>query len=223
MAVDLRDRSLRHAYDSASFHTLAAIDHLFAVRLLLNGGGLPSFAIMTMFRVALETAFAAYWTVEPDDPADRRERGFAATWVDLSERAKTEVAARGGLEARAEQAELLDEAEAHGIVLPSITDPSGKAIPRRLRLVFPSTVRLVQMYPEPKGCEVEYRYLSGYSHGKLWAQRAGLQPERSVDLDLEMASVPTATPDLHILACAGLAVDALARAIGRLGTLHEPA
>jgi len=118
---------------------------------------------------------------------------------------------------------LLDEAEPFGDVFPASIDVNGKASPRRLREVAPSTVRLVQMYPQPSGCEVEYRYLSGYSHGKLWAQRAGLQVDRRVELDYEMAVVPTATPDLHIVACAGLAVDALALVIGRLGALHEPA
>jgi hypothetical protein len=223
MAADLQDRSLRHAYDSASFHTMAAIDHLFAVRLLLKGGGLPSFAIMTMFRVALETAAAGYWTVEPEDRDVRRERGFATAWADLVERVKAETCAGGPATATSAQKALLDAADGYGLVLPPVIDADVKVTsPRRLRLVSPGSVRLMQLYPQPHGCEFEYRYLSGYSHGKFWAQAVGLQPDLGRELDHDMHAVPVATPDTHIVASAALAVDALARVVGRLGALQEP-
>src|SRR5690606_8217259 len=133
LAIDLRDRSFRHVYDTASFQVLAAVDHLLAVRLLLNAGGLPSHAVMSMFRVALETSLAGYWTLEPDDPDERRLRGFASAWADLVERRKVSAAAGEVLDASLAFASLLDEAEPFGVVIPFTTNQeTGKTQPRRL-------------------------------------------------------------------------------------------
>ena len=220
-AVDLADRSLRHAYDTAAFHLSSACDHLLASRFLVSSGSVPTFAVMTMFRVAVETALAAYWTLEPDAPAERRSRGYAAAWADLDERRKVEAAAKAPPEAVARQVELLDDAERFGLVIAESTDEKGGISPRRLRCVAPGTVRLAQLYPKPDGCEVVYRYLCGYTHGKTWALRVGMQSDLLVELDHRMAVVPVATPDAHILGSAVQAVDAVALSIGRLSHLHE--
>jgi hypothetical protein len=211
---DLTDRSLRHAHDQANAHLVASLDHLGCVAIVVESRSLPPFAIMSLARVALETALVSHWMLEPDSRDGRRARGFAALWRDLDERRKVEDLA-GLDEAKRKQTELLDQAEAHGLVT---LHPDGR---RRLTNPMPSAVALVRRWPPPDGIEWLYRYLSGYSHGKSWALLAGIQTETAIPLDQDIFAAVVATPDEHLVEAVRAAVDAVALAIGRIGRLRQ--
>lgn len=213
--ADLTDQSMTHVYDTANFHLSASLDHLLAIQLLLDAGWLPAFATMTMLRTALETALASYWVLEPDDRAERRARGLASAFASLEERRKFMTAVSAG-DGRPAVDELLDEAATFDLV--TVHPETGA---RRLTLQPLGSVGLTMRYPAPRGCEWLYRYLSGYSHGRLWALSVAADTANAQHIGNDMFTVLAATPDRHLAGAVGQVVNAVALALGRLSALKS--
>jgi hypothetical protein len=72
-----------------------SLDNLLARRAVVDTGGAPAYAHLSMRRTAHECAHSAHWLIDTIlDAPERIARGVAARAVDLDERLKCEAAVR---------------------------------------------------------------------------------------------------------------------------------
>ncbi|MDP9224681.1 MAG: hypothetical protein M3P18_12670 [Actinomycetota bacterium] len=167
-----------------------------------------------LLRVAMESALAAYWLVEPGITREvRRARTYAAQFQSLDERRKVEEAAHIITVPPAKSpdvrlSELIETASNEGLTKANKNGTIILALPMR------SVIDLFDDYeePPPKGGQASwvYRFMSGYSHGLQWAAMLNAQvvaPIEKVALGMVTAN-DAATVDMTIRA-----VRAIARAV----------
>ena len=178
-AADHEDQFEAFAHDLAAAFLRATVDHLVTWRQVISSGFMPTYAHLSLIRTAHESAWLAYWLMEPGvDPATRLARGVAAQRDDYEERLKIEEAMNTPKpEPPAKSAadrvnNLMNEAEVRGLT------KLNKRGQRILATPLPSAVELFDKYePVKEGTRGSflYRLYSGYTHGKQWALTQGAE------------------------------------------------
>jgi hypothetical protein len=225
-ASDRADELAALAYDLAATFIVAAADHLAAWRALVADARIvPSFAFVSLCRVAHEAAFSALWLLEPvPTVADRAARGLAAQLDDYDERRKLEAALgvtklTGRAKTAAERYDdLFSEAQRRGMTKLNKKNAQVLAVP------MPSVIELFDRFeptkPGSKGSFV-YRLYSGYAHGKQWATVQGAQQVADLD-ETDRAQALVRSNPTALIAATQRAMNAFEGAVGAFVALHEP-
>lgn len=214
------------AYDLAATFITAAADHLIAWRALVaDARTVPSFAFISLCRVAHETAFSALWLLEPvPTVADRAARGLAAQLDDYDERRK--LGAALGVTALTGDARMAGEryddllalAQRRGMTKPNKNNVHLPAV------AMPSVVELFDRFeptrPGAKGSYL-YRLYSGYAHGKQWATVQGAQQVTALDEHDRALALVRSNP-AALIAATHKAMTAFDRAVAAFVALHAP-
>ena len=157
---------------------MSASEHLRAVRAMVEQSELYPMASFSLLRAALIGAAQGVWMLEPDDAAERRERGLivameaykqlalyngeilGANWPTDEQRKETEDQ-RKWLDERLEQAEALRTGRA-------TLDLTNNVIPKALKATFKDDPKLLA------SGRLLWRQMSGDAHVLVWstAQRA---------------------------------------------------
>jgi hypothetical protein len=177
-AVEHGDQLTAFAHDLAAASLRAVIDHLVTWQRVISSGFSPTYAHLSLIRTAHESAWLAYWLMEPGiDAATRLARGVAAQRDDYDERRKIEEALGGpryqppAKNAADRLSDLMTEAAARGL-----TRLNKKNQPMLITTLL-SAVELFDKYEvvaNGRGSYL-YRLYSGYAHGKQWALTQGAQ------------------------------------------------
>lgn len=179
VALDESAWTYSQTHDLVATFVVAALDHLALWRHVVETRYQPIYAHMSLLRVAMESALAAYWLVEPGITQEvRRARTYAAQFQSLDERRKVEEAARiitvpPAKSADVRLSELIETASNEGLTKANKNGTIILALPMR------SVIDLFDDYeePPPKGGQASwvYRFMSGYSHGLQWAAMLNAQ------------------------------------------------
>jgi hypothetical protein len=166
-AVDSRTALGSFAWHLALPANAIALDHLVAWRVLrLAAGVQPSFAHLTLIRVAIEGAAVARWLLDPALGSDERLRRAAGVQLaDYEQRLRYErrmgpklAKPTGRAKTAAQRIEALDRLLRRGHLKP---------------IAMPSATDLFARYALPEagqlGGEALYRLISSLAHAKQWA------------------------------------------------------
>lgn len=157
------------AWVQASTAVAVAIDNLIAWNALLRDAKLQPFvAHYSLLRASLEAGVTARWICAPDiSPMERAARGIAVQRTSFDERRRFETAVSSTAPKRSGKARS-------GAFRLDVLDRASRRwhIPRR----EPTMVDLHREFAQPAGAmlrgDLLYRLLSGFAHGRDWAQLA---------------------------------------------------